>query len=53
MCRWEFKAKNFDSVMLFKMGKFYEMLEWDAHVGAEVLGLSYMKVGCFSALSSS
>lgn len=39
--------------MLFKMGKFYEMLEWDAHVGAEVLGLSYMKVGCFSALSSS
>eukprot|EP00884_Botryococcus_braunii_P001653 jgi/Botrbrau1/11489/Bobra.0360s0015.2 len=40
---WEFKSKSYDSVMLFKMGKFYEMLEWDAHVGAEVLGLSYMK----------
>ena len=31
--------------MLFKMGKFYEMFEMDAHVGAEVLGLTYMKVG--------
>ena len=41
--RWEFKAQHFDSVMLFKMGKFYEMFEMDAHVGAEVLGLSYMK----------
>ena len=43
-CRWEFKAQQFDSVMLFKMGKFYEMFEMDAHVGAEVLGLMYMKV---------
>ena len=42
-CRWEFKAQHFDSVMLFKMGKFYEMFEMDAHVGAEVLGLTYMK----------
>ena len=41
--RWEFKAQHFDSVMLFKMGKFYEMFEMDAHVGAEVLGLMYMK----------
>uniref|UniRef100_A0A061SDZ5 DNA mismatch repair protein MSH6 n=1 Tax=Tetraselmis sp. GSL018 TaxID=582737 RepID=A0A061SDZ5_9CHLO len=40
---WEFKAANFDSVLLFKMGKFYEMFEMDAHIGAEVLGLSYMK----------
>ena len=30
--------------MLFKMGKFYEMFEMDAHVGVEVLGLIYMKV---------
>jgi hypothetical protein len=42
--RWEFKAQHFDSVLLFKMGKFYEMFEMDAHVGAEVLGLVYMKV---------
>ena len=42
--RWEFKARHFDSTMLFKMGKFYEMFEMDAHVGVEVLGLMYMKV---------
>lgn len=26
-------------------GKFYEMFEMDSHIGAEVLGLIYMKVG--------
>ena len=46
--RWEFKARHFDSTMLFKMGKFYEMFEMDAHVGVEVLGLMYMKVGISS-----
>ncbi|DBA75103.1 TPA: hypothetical protein ACH3X1_010428 [Trebouxia sp. C0004] len=40
---WEFKARHFDSTMLFKMGKFYEMFEMDAHVGVEILGLIYMK----------
>lgn len=45
LLRWEFKARHFDSTMLFKMGKFYEMFEMDAHVGVEVLGLMYMKVG--------
>lgn len=30
--------------MLFKMGKFYEMVEMDAHVGVELLGLICMKV---------
>jgi DNA mismatch repair protein MSH6 len=40
---WAFKAAHYGSVLLFKMGKFYEMFEMDAHVGAEVLGLAYMK----------
>ena len=40
---WDFKARHFDCVLLFKMGKFYEMFEMDAHIGAECLGLSYMK----------
>lgn len=40
---WEFKASHWGSVLLFKMGKFYEMFEMDAHIGAECLGLSYMK----------
>ena len=28
---------------MLQVGKFYEMFEMDAHVGSEVLGLSYMK----------
>ena len=40
---WEFKARHFDAVLLFKMGKFYELFEMDAHAGAEILGLQYMK----------
>jgi hypothetical protein len=41
---WEFKAAHYDCVLLFKMGKFYELFEMDAHVAVEILGLSYMKV---------
>jgi DNA mismatch repair protein MSH6 len=41
---WEFKAKHMDKVLLFKMGKFYEMFEMDAHIGAKDLDLQYMKV---------
>lgn len=40
---WAFKAANFDAVLLFKMGKFYELFEMDAHVGVELLGLTYMR----------
>ena len=34
---WKFKAAHFDSVIMFKMGKFYELFEMDAHVGASDL----------------
>ena len=40
---WDFKAKNFNAVIFFKMGKFYELFEMDAHVGVKELGLGYMK----------
>lgn len=40
---WEFKSKHMDKVLLFKMGKFYEMFEMDAHIGAQKLDLQYMK----------
>lgn len=37
--------KSFDISLLFKqMGKFYELFEMDAHVGAKELDLQYMKV---------
>ncbi|XP_047334362.1 DNA mismatch repair protein MSH6-like [Impatiens glandulifera] len=40
---WEFKSKHMDKVLFFKMGKFYELFEMDAHVGANELHLQYMK----------
>ncbi|KXZ50845.1 hypothetical protein GPECTOR_15g531 [Gonium pectorale] len=40
---WNFKSYNFDSVLLFKVGKFYEMFEMDAYVGVDTLGLTFMK----------
>ncbi|BFG38635.1 hypothetical protein CerSpe_249090 [Prunus speciosa] len=38
---WEFKSKHMDKVLFFKMGKFYEIFEMDARIGA--IGLQYMK----------
>ncbi|KAK6937293.1 DNA mismatch repair protein MutS, connector domain [Dillenia turbinata] len=40
---WEFKSKHMDKVLFFKMGKFYELFEMDAHVCVKELGLQYMK----------
>ncbi|KAJ6879899.1 hypothetical protein NC652_033281 [Populus alba x Populus x berolinensis] len=40
---WEFKSKHMDKVLFFKMDKFYELFEMDAHVGAKELDLQYMK----------
>jgi DNA mismatch repair protein MSH6 len=40
---WDLKSQYFDTVLLFKTGKFYEMFHMDADVGVELLGFSYMK----------
>ncbi|EXB28598.1 DNA mismatch repair protein Msh6-1 [Morus notabilis] len=40
---WDFKSKHMDKVLFFKMGKFYELFEMDAHTGAKELDLQYMK----------
>ncbi|XP_057966669.1 DNA mismatch repair protein MSH6 isoform X2 [Malania oleifera] len=40
---WDFKSKNMDKVLFFKMGKFYELFEMDAHIAAKELDLQYMK----------
>lgn len=39
---WEIKSKNFDTVLFFKIGKFYEMFDGDAEIGVRELGLNYM-----------
>ncbi|CAB9521407.1 protein MutS [Seminavis robusta] len=40
---WKTKAQYFDTVLLFKTGKFYEMFHMDADIGVQHAGLSYMK----------
>jgi len=40
---WDIKSQYFDTVLLFKTGKFYEMFHMDADIGVKVLGFAYMK----------
>jgi len=40
---WELKAQYFDTVLLFKTGKFYELFHMDADAGVQACGLLYMK----------
>lgn len=40
---WEIKSHHFDTVLFFKMGKFYELFHMDATVAVNELGLIYMK----------
>lgn len=39
---WDIKSNNYDKVLLFKLGKFYEMFYEDAIVGHQVLDLNWM-----------
>lgn len=40
---WSVKARNMDTILFFKVGKFYELFHMDADVGFHELGLIYMK----------
>ncbi|KAG7393585.1 DNA mismatch repair protein msh6 [Phytophthora pseudosyringae] len=40
---WAVKAQNMDTVLFFKVGKFYELFHMDADVGFKELNLIYMK----------
>ena len=40
---WKIKAKNFDTVIFYKVGKFYELYHMDAILGVNFCGLTYMK----------
>ncbi|XP_012941985.1 DNA mismatch repair protein Msh6 [Aplysia californica] len=40
---WELKSHHFDTVLFFKVGKFYELYHMDAVAGVTELGLIYMK----------
>lgn len=41
---WDLKREYFDTVLFFKVGKFYEMYHMDAMVCARELGLTMMRV---------
>lgn len=40
---WVFKAKNFDTILFFKMGKFYELFHMDAVIAAKELEILFMR----------
>ncbi|XP_054156482.1 DNA mismatch repair protein Msh6-like [Oppia nitens] len=40
---WEFKCQHFDTVLFFKMGKFYELFQMDAVIAVNELQIIYMK----------
>ncbi len=40
---WEIKGNNYDTVLFFKMGKFYELFHMDAVLAVQECGLGYMK----------
>lgn len=40
---WQIKSQNADTLIFFKVGKFYELYHQDAVIAAEELRLSYMK----------
>ncbi|XP_021073444.1 DNA mismatch repair protein Msh6 [Mus pahari] len=40
---WQFKSQNFDLVIFYKVGKFYELYHMDAVIGVSELGLIFMK----------
>lgn len=42
---WSIKRKHFDCIIFFKKGKFYELFETDAEIGASVLGLKMSQRG--------
>lgn len=40
---WELKSQNFDTILFFKMGKFYELFHMDATLAVKECGLLLMK----------
>jgi DNA mismatch repair protein MSH6 len=39
---WKIKSENFDKIILFKLGKFYELFYEDASICVKMLDLNYM-----------
>lgn len=46
---WLIKADHFDTILFFKMGKFYELFHMDAVIAVSELQIAYMKGDCAHA----
>lgn len=46
---WVFKSNNFDTILFFKMGKFYELFNMDAVIAVNELQIQYMRGECAHA----
>ncbi|KAF6205210.1 hypothetical protein GE061_019377 [Apolygus lucorum] len=44
---WDLKAKHYDCILFFKVGKFYELYHWDAVTAVKELNLTFMR-GAFA-----
>lgn len=44
---WRLKSDFFDTILFFKVGKFYELYHMDAVLAVETLGITYMKVNFY------
>ncbi|CAJ0567662.1 unnamed protein product, partial [Mesorhabditis spiculigera] len=40
---WKLKTQNYDTILFFKVGKFYELYHMDAVISAQHLSLSFMR----------
>ena len=40
---WKIKSRNYDTVIFYKVGKFYELYHMDAGIGVSHCGLTFMK----------
>ena len=47
---WDAKKSHPDSIMLFRMGDFYETFDEDAKIASDILGLALTKKGKWSCL---
>lgn len=39
---WKYKSDNYDKIIFFKLGKFYELFYEDAYIGNKYLDLNWM-----------
>ncbi len=39
---WKTKSENFDKIIMYKVGKFYEIFFYDAYIACDICSLNWM-----------